>query len=93
MKLEYIIGALGFSLLCISCNTNTNKANLLDPAIKYQSDTMFSHHRGPLIKDLDTICMFRQDSLIAIYTDSFVIKRVQEINDILGRTTNVELLK
>ena len=77
------------SLLVISsCVDNTNKANLLDPAIKYQADTMFSHRHKVMSDALDSICFNMQDSLVRVYTDSLVKDQQEQINAILGRKNN-----
>lgn len=66
--------------LMISCDTKGNKANLLNPDVKYRSDTMYARRRSAITTSLDSLCLERQDKFIAESVDS-LMKVSQKQND------------
>lgn len=83
---------LSLLLMCLwgssSCGSDSNKANLLDPNVKYRSDTMFAHKRMAIIKELDSLCLLKEDEYIAEAVDSLLPIAQKQIDAILNRTSN-----
>jgi len=71
-----------------ACGPDSNKANLLDPQVKYRADTMFIHHRRQILDDMDSLCVLRQEELINQSVDSLLIRNKKQIDAILNRSSN-----
>jgi len=80
-----IIGCIFFTgLLATSCTPSGNKANILPPDIQYTADTMFSHRRNKIIKEMDSLCAARDSLMIQIKVDSIVALEQERIKAIKG---------
>lgn len=83
-----IVGPLAFLISLIiftACGNNQNKANLLNPDVKYRADTMFAHHRADLYKELDSLCTAKMPELIEAAKDSLIQSELQLIEKIRNR--------
>lgn len=70
---------------CSACGNNGDKANIMDPNLRYQADTMFAKRKTQIKKDMDTICMLQQDSLVAVYKDSLLRYYTEQMDAIIGK--------
>ncbi|MFT4566313.1 MAG: hypothetical protein ACI9FN_001268 [Saprospiraceae bacterium] len=88
-KNHLTISALLISVsIFTSCGPDSNKANLMDPQVKYRSDTMYSHHRMSIVNEMDSLCILREDELISQSIDSIIQRRKKQIDAILNRRSN-----
>ncbi len=72
----------------LSCGPDSNKANLLDPIVKYRSDTMFAHRRILIINEMDSLCILREDGLLSEMIDSLYQRDKKKVDAIVNRTSN-----
>jgi|GEM_PF-2704830 len=84
-----ITGAIVGSMLlmsagAMSCGDGGNKANILPPDIQYMADTMFSHRKRAITKEMDSICIANSSMLIESAIDSFVRLEQLRIKEIRG---------
>ncbi len=68
-----------------ACSSDSNKANLLNPEVKFRSDTMFAKYRRYIIREQDSLCLLKTDELIRISTDSILAINRRQIDKIIGR--------
>lgn len=81
-----VIGIAGIILSCFACTgSKSNRANLIDPNLRYQADTMFSHRRNVITKELDSLCLMEQPAMVQNMVDSLVEEQLAQINEILQK--------
>ncbi len=68
-----------------ACSQPTNRANILPAEVQYMADTMFSHRRNRIIKEMDTLCMQNSPAMIERARDSLVLLEKARIEKILNR--------
>lgn len=87
--MNYHLTCLMILSLCLgmcACGQQTNRANLLDPQVKYRSDTMFAHRRLVLIAEQDSLCLLREGQILQSSIDSILTLNQSQIDAILNRS-------
>ena len=77
--------AIIFCILMLSCDNQSNKANILPPEVQLMSDTMFANRRRAIIQEMDSICEVQTPEIIRITRDSLVQLEQDRIQEILRR--------
>ena len=68
-----------------ACSNNKNKANLLNPDVKYRADTMYSRHRTELLHELDSLCLAKMPELVSAARDSLLEHDIKMIDKFRNR--------
>ncbi len=73
------------AMLCIFCFSCGPRTVQIDPSTRRTIDTLAAQQIQALRPDLDSLCIVKTDSLIAVISDSILVVRREEMRKLLGR--------